>query len=375
MSPEPDTSSGSAWPGTGRASDLPAPPYQWSLKTKHEEDKEYLTRLEARLKQMQQPDPKMRDTRPQNGSPTMEDTAETSDDENSSNNTTDSEHSRHPPPVDDDPGIHLLYDHTSETPPKANSSPLPSAQPAHVVVMDPPDPADPTAIIPPDPNNNPEPEPECEPPREQGHERPPRSKLVHFRSRVRIASTHGRNDAFPSSRSSSISASSSLSAPLRGPTEESILSHGAARRMFGVGPVSAAHAAGSGIRPGESLSEMMSTEAASMWLNRGNRGAKRGGRPRRGRGRVASEEANRDPDVDIEDEFDERSPFGRQPQVCYTATPQMTTAIAREIDVDAELDRARRAARKTEEDVIFGPWPRRLKNWNVSTSFIGSNTA
>jgi hypothetical protein len=41
------------------------------------------------------------------------------------------------------------------------------------------------------------------------------------------------------------------------------------------------------------------------------------------------------------------------------------TMVAREIDVDAELDRARRAARKTEEDVIFGPWPKRLMNWNV----------
>ncbi|KAG9128313.1 hypothetical protein FRC07_001248 [Ceratobasidium sp. 392] len=343
---------------------MPAPPYQWSLKTKHEEDEEYLTRLEARLKQMQQPDPKMRDTRPQNSSPVMEDTAETSDDEIASNGTIDSEHSRHPPPpVDDDPGIHLLYDHTSETSPKASSAPLPSTQPAHVVVVDPPDPADPTAIIPPDPNADPEPEPEHRPEQEQEHERPPRSKLVHFRSRVRIASTYGRSSVLPSSRSSSISESSSLSAPLRGPTEESVLSHGAARRLFGVGPVSAAHAAGSGIRPGESLSEMMSTEAANMWLNRRKPGAKRGGRVRRGRGRVASEEASRDLDVDIEDEVDEGSPFGRQPQTCYNATPQMT-AIAREIDVDAELDRARRAARKTEEDVIFGPWPSRLRNWN-----------
>ncbi|KAG8678501.1 hypothetical protein FRC08_017713 [Ceratobasidium sp. 394] len=234
--------------------------------------------------------------------------------------------------------------------------------------MDPPDPADPTAIIPPDPNGNTDPDPEYEPPQEQGLERPPRAKLVHFRSRVRIASTtHGRSGGLPSSRSSSISESSSLSAPLRGPTEESVLSHGAARRLFGVGPVSAAHAAGNGIRPGEGLSEMMSTEAASMWLNRRKQGAKRSGRARRGRGRVSSEEASRDLDVDTGDEVDERSHFARQPRVCYNATPQMTTAIAREVDVDAELDRARRAARKTEEDVIFGPWPKRLRNWNVSS--------
>ncbi|KAG9080040.1 hypothetical protein FRC06_007138 [Ceratobasidium sp. 370] len=317
---------------------------------------------------MQQPDPKMRDTRPQNSSPTMEDNTETSDDETAPHNgTIDSEHSHHlSPPVDDDPGIHLLYDHTSETSPKASSSPLPSAQSAHIVIMDPPDPADPTAIIPPDPTGNPEPEYEFS--QEQGLEHPPRAKLVHFRSRVRIASTaHGRSGGIPSSRSSSISESSSLSAPLRGPAEESVLSHGAARRMFGVGPVSAAHAAGSGIRPGESLSEMMSTDAANMWLNRRKQGTKRGGRARRGRGRVASEEASRDPDANAGDEVDERSPFARQPRPCYNVTPQMTTAIAREIDVDAELDRARRAARKTEEDVIFGPWPKRLSNWNVSS--------
>ncbi|QRV90922.1 hypothetical protein RhiJN_18940 [Ceratobasidium sp. AG-Ba] len=333
MSGERDaSSSSSAWPESNGHRPMQAPPFQWTLKTKHEQDEDYLTRLEARLKQMQQPDPKMRDTRPQNGSPLMEDTAETSDDETSSNDgTIDSERNpRHvPPPVDDDPGIHLLYDYTSETSPKAPGRPLAPSQSPHIVLVNSPDPADPAAIIPPDPNNEPEPEaePELEPPQGQEDERPPRAKLVHFRSRVRIASTtHHRNSGLPSSRSSSISESSSLSAPLRGPAEESILSHGAARRVFGVGPVSAAHAAGSGIRPGESLSEMISTEAASLWLNRGKQGAKRGGRPRRGRGRILSDEANMHPDGDLEDDLNEQSPFLRPPQVCYNATPQMTAA-------------------------------------------------
>ncbi|KAF8605030.1 hypothetical protein BDV93DRAFT_521913 [Ceratobasidium sp. AG-I] len=346
-----------------------APTFQWTLKTQDEQDEEYLSRLEARLKHIQQPDPSMRDTRPQNSSPAMEESVDTSDDETSSaNGTFDNEHSPRdaPPPMDDDPGIHLLYDHnpTSETSPKALPGPLPGTiSPAHIVVVDPPDPADPTAIIPPDANNSPERDPEHDPEEDDQTEHPPRAKLVHFRSRVRIASsTHIRNSELRSSRSSSISESSSLSAPLRGPAEESVLAHGAARRLFGVGPVSAAHAAGNGIRPGESLSEMMSSEAASLWLNRRKVGGpKRGGRARRNRGRVVGDEANTDPD---EDDVDERSPLAKRARTCYGATPQMTTAVAREIDVDAELDRARRAARKTEEDVIFGPWPQRLTNWN-----------
>lgn len=324
---------------------------------------------------MQQPDPSMRDTRPQNSSPAMEESVDTSDDETSSaHGTFDNEHSPQdaPPPIDDDPGIHLLYNHnpTSETSPKALSSPLLGTTPTHIVVVDPPDPADPTAIIPPDANNSPERDPEHDPEADHEIEHPPRSKLVHFRSRVRIASsTHIRNSELRSSRSSSISESSSLSAPLRGPAEESVLAHGAARRLFGVGPVSAAHAAGNGIRPGESLSEMMSSEAASLWLNRRKVGGpKRGGRARRNRGRVVGDEANLDPDVDTEDDVDERSPMAKRARTGYGATPQMTTTVAREIDVDAELDRARRAARKTEEDVIFGPWPKRLTNWNVSAS-------
>lgn len=336
--------------------------------------------IEARLRQMQQPDPSMRDTRPQSSSPTMEDTVETSDDETSSTNGTfDNEHSSRDTsqPIDDDPGIHLLYDQdpTSETSPKAPSSTLPGsygATPsAHIVVVDPPDPADPTAIIPPD-NNTPEPDPEYDPEQAHENEQAPRPKLVHFRSRVRIASTtHIRNGGLPSSRSSSISESSSLSAPLRGPAEESVLVHGAARRLFGMGPVSAAHAAGNGIRPGESLSEMMSSEAASLWLNRRKAGgSKRGGRARRNRARVVGDEGNTDPDADMEDDVvDERSPMAKRARAAYGATPQMTTTVAREIDVDAELDRARRAARKTEEDVIFGPWPKRLSNWNVSAVF------
>ncbi|CAE6453982.1 unnamed protein product [Rhizoctonia solani] len=349
--PEPDeSSSGSSWPTTsGDSNNTPAPPFQWTLKTKHEEDQEYLTRLEAKLKQIQLPDPKMRD--PAQRSPAAE-PSDIGSDSDSTSGTFEADNEHPVPVVDDDPGIHLLYDQRGESPKSHSPSP-----PAHVVVMDPPDPADPTAIIPLDSNGElqHEPEPANQPP-------PVKSRLVHFRSRVRIASTT-RSAANHGSRSSSISESSSLSAPLRGPTEESILSRGAAGRIFGVGPVSAAHAAGNGIHPGESLSEMMSTEAASLWLNRRRSGPARGRTTRKGRGRRAnSEEARTDPG----DEADERTGLVKHPRVArYGATPQMsTTLVAREVDVDAELDRARRAARKTEEDVIFGPWPKRLMNWN-----------
>ncbi|KAH7345188.1 hypothetical protein B0J17DRAFT_638741 [Rhizoctonia solani] len=371
--PEPDeSSSGSSWPTASEdSSNTPAPPFQWTLKTKHEEDQEYLTRLgihifiysgllalnthllEAKLKQIQLPDPKMRD--PAQKSPAAE-TSDIGSDSDSTSGSLEGGNEQHAAVVDDDPGIHLLYDQPEEAP----KSPSPSP-PAHVVVMDPPDPADPTAIIPLDSNGEPEHDPQHEP--EPANQPPPvKSRLVHFRSRVRIASTT-RSAANHGSRSSSISESSSLSAPLRGPTEESILSRGAAGRIFGVGPVSAAHAAGNGIRPGESLSEMMTSEAASLWLNRRRPGSARGRTVRKGRSRRAnSEEARTDPD----DEADERTGLVKQPRVArYGATPQMsTTLVAREVDVDAELDRARRAARKTEEDVIFGPWPKRLMNWN-----------
>lgn len=290
-------------------------------------------------------------------------------DSDSTNGSIESGDERHTPPpaVDDDPGIHLLYDHQGESYKPSSTPPSPTA---HIVMTEPPDPADPTAIIPPDVNTELEPEPQHEP--EPENQPPPaRSRLVHFRSRVRIAST--TRNVNHGSRSSSISESSSLSAPLRGPAEESVLNRGAAGRMFGVGPVSAAHAVGSGIHPGESLSEMMSSEAASLWLNRrrpnkrGNARQARNGRGRRG----SSEEGHTDPDENA----DERTPLAKRPRAArYGATPQMSaTMIAREVDVDAELDRARRAARKTEEDVIFGPWPRRLTNWNVSN--VGTTRA
>jgi hypothetical protein len=316
--------------------------------------------LEAKLKRMQQPDPKMRDPNPK---PPAVEPSDIESDSDSTNDTAESgnEHYTPPPTIDDDPGIHLLYDHPRELH-KVSSTPPRST---HIIDMNPPDPADPAAIIPPDANGELEPELQNEP--EPGNQPlPVRARLVHFRSRVRIASAT-RNSATHGSRSSSVSESSSLSAPLRGPAEESILHRGAAGRIFGVGPVSAAHAVGSGIHPGESLSEMMSTEAASLWLNRRRPSSKRGngrsarsGRSRRG----GSEEGC----TDLDDEADERTGLTKQHRVArYGATPQMsTTMIAREVDVDAELDRARRAARKTEEDVIFGPWPKRLTNWNVS---------
>ncbi|CAE7071467.1 unnamed protein product [Rhizoctonia solani] len=342
-----ESSSGSSWPTSGDSSNARAPAFQWTLKTKDEEDQEYLTRLEAKLKQIQLPDPKIRD-------PVQKNPAEPSDigSDSDSTSTFESAGEDHIPPIVDDPGIHLLYDHLGESP--RSPSPTP---PDATVTTNPPDPADPTAIIPPNPNG--EPAHDLQPEPEPGNQPPlPKSRLVHFRSRVRIAST-AHSAANHGSRSSSISESSSLSAPLRGPTEESILSRGAAGRIFGIGPVSAAHAAGCGIHPGESLSEMMSSEAASLWLNRRRSGSARGRQSRRGR-RGGSEEAR------TEDEADERTGLVKHPRVVrYGATPQMcTTMVAREIDVDAELDRARRAARKTEEDVIFGPWPKRLMNWN-----------
>lgn len=355
-----ESSSSSTWPTTSSDSSngVSAPPYQWSLKTPHEEDQEYLSRLEAKLKQIQQPDPKIRDPKPIAVEPSDID----SDSDSTNGSIIGSGDERHTPPpvVDDDPGIHLLYEHQGDSykPPSTPPSP-----PAHIVMMDPPDPADPTAIIPPDVNTELELEPEPQPESIPENEPPPaRTRLVHFRSRVRIASTtHNVNHG---SRSSSISESSSLSAPLRGPTEESVLNRGAAGRIFGVGPVSAAHAVGGGIHPGESLSEMMSSEAASLWLNRRRVNTRSNGRPaRNGRGRRgSSEEGYTEPDEDA----DERTSLAKRPRAArYGATPQMSaTLLAREIDVDAELDRARRAARKTEEDVIFGPWPRRLTNWN-----------
>ncbi|KAG8763866.1 hypothetical protein FRC11_010491 [Ceratobasidium sp. 423] len=348
--PEPDeSSSGSSWPTTsGDSSNVPAPPFQWTLKTPHEEDQEYLTRLEAKLKQMQLPDSRMRD--PAQRSLAAEPSDIGSDSDCTSGSLENGDELDVSPIVDDDPGIHLLYDQPGESPKS------PSPPPTHVVV----DPADPTAIIPPEANGEFGPNPHLEP--ELANQPPSaRSRLVHFRSRVRIASTV-RSAANHGSRSSSISESSSLSAPLRGPTEESILSRGAAGRIFGVGPVSAAHAVGNGIHPGESLSEMMSTEAASLWLNRRRSSSARGRTARNGpRRRGSSEEVRSDPD-----EVNEQTSLVKHPRAArYGATPQMSTMmVAREVDIDAELDRARRAARKTEEDVIFGPWPKRLTNWN-----------
>ncbi|CCO26722.1 hypothetical protein BN14_00753 [Rhizoctonia solani AG-1 IB] len=354
--PESDeSSSGSSWPKTlADNGNAPAAPFQWTLKTQHEEDQEYLTRLEAKLKQIQQPDPKMRDMTQK--SPTAE-PSDIESDSDSTGETQEVEGEDHlPPAIDDDPGIHLLYDQPGEPSKSHLSSPT-----VHTVAMDPPDPADPTAIIPLEPNGDPE--HELHPQHESANQSLPRSRLVHFRSRVRIASTI-RNPTNHGSRSSSISESSSMSAPLRGPTEESILSRGAAGRIFGVGPVSAAHAVGSGIHPGESLSEMMSSEAANLWLNRRRPSSARGRTARKGRGRRENSEEGR---ISLDSEADERTGLVKHPRVArYGATPQMTaTMVAREIDVDAELDRARRAARKTEEDVIFGPWPKRLMNWNV----------
>ncbi|CAE6429431.1 unnamed protein product [Rhizoctonia solani] len=354
--PELDESSpGSSWPTrSGDSRNMSAAPFQWTLKTKQEEDQEYLTRLEAKLKQMQQPDPKMRDITQK--SPVAE-PSDIGSDSDSTGGTLEIEDEHHvPPAVDDDPGIHLLYDHPGESPKSSSFSPV-----VHTVAMDPPDPADPTAIIPLEANEDPEHELQLQLEPTNQHP-PPRSRLVHFRSRVRIASTI-RNPANHGSRSSSISESSSMSAPLRGPTEESVLSRGAAGRIFGVGPVSAAHAVGSGIHPGESLSEMMSSEAASLWLNRRRPSSGRGRNTRKDRGRRGNSEEGR---TDLENGTDERTRLVKHSRIArYGATPQMsTTMVTREIDVDVELDRARRAARKTEEDVIFGPWPKRLTNWN-----------
>ncbi|CAE6352280.1 unnamed protein product [Rhizoctonia solani] len=345
-----ESSSGSSWPTSGD-NNTPAPPFQWTLKTKHEEDQEYLTRLEAKLKQIQLPDPKMRDPAQKSS---VAEPSEIGSDSDSTSGTLENGDEHHITRImDDDPGIHLLYDHSGDSP--RSPSPTP---PHPIVAVSPPDPADPAAIIPPNANAEPGNDLQLE---SEPASPLPRSRLVHFRSRVRIAST-SHSAANHGSRSSSISESSSLSAPLRGPMEESILSRGAAGRIFGIGPVSAAHAAGKGIHPGESLSEMMSSEAASLWLNR-RRPSSRGRTARHDRRRRAgSEEARSDP----EGAADERTGLVKHPGVArYGATPQMsTTMVARVIDVDAELDRARRAARKTEEDVIFGPWPKRLMNWN-----------
>lgn len=139
-----------------------------------------------------------------------------------------------------------------------------------------------------------------------------RSRTVRFRSRVRITSgIHGL------STSSSSTASSSISVPLRGSGTYDT------SKFLSVPPA-----------PTASLSEMLPTVATNAWLNE----IAAAGRKRRRTSSRAS---------------DERSPL-------IIARPRSYT----EPDADDVFDRLQRAGRKTEAQVMFGKWPWRLFNWH-----------
>jgi len=151
-----------------------------------------------------------------------------------------------------------------------------------------------------------------------------RRRTVRFRSRVRIGSgIH----SLSASSSTCDSGASSISVPLRGS------GHHEANRMSDTNS--------------EPLSAMLPSQATSDWLNELS-AARRG---KRSDSRTSAQSSL----------SDERTPLNSSRRRMYTE-PQP----AGEGD-EEELDRLSGAARKTEEEVMFGKWPWRLLSLHVSS--------
>lgn len=155
-----------------------------------------------------------------------------------------------------------------------------------------------------------------------------RPRLVRFRSRVRIGSGI-RN--ISTSSSACESASSSISVPLRG------------SRPSDSRPALTGH-------PTASLTEMLTTDATNAWLN-GLSAVRRAKRQQTGKPPP-------------------RPSLPRRQSSDSSISTERTALLARvysyteptENEFDNELDRIQAAARKTEEEVMFGKWPWRLFN-------------
>jgi hypothetical protein len=236
----------------------------------------------------------------------------------------------------DEEGLHLLYeppqppvsDHLGEVPPHASSSTEPAPSPAPNALR-----LNITQTV---PNQNPtvlvvEPAPS------EPAESPTRSRIVRFRSRVRITSgIHQRNES--ASTSTSASESSSMSAPLRSPTEEHV------RPQPNSSFLNGNHAA--------SLSALLSADAASAWLRgKGNQSSQS-----KGSGGLRGRRTTMLPSAATE-----HSPL-------ITASDIRRDYLATHPNGDDEVDEEmrKRAAMKSQEDVVFGTWPGRLLNRHVS---------
>ncbi|KAF8530938.1 hypothetical protein JB92DRAFT_2854384 [Gautieria morchelliformis] len=148
---------------------------------------------------------------------------------------------------------------------------------------------------------------------------PSRQRTIRFRSRVRIAS------GVHSVSSSRGSRSSSISVPLQGPH----------------GPNVSANTS--------PLSEMLPSEAANAWSRSLSSSRKASSDRPEIRRKSASPRSSR---------VDERTPFASGSRRSYT---EQTEDEVQE-DSDAELERLQAAARKSEEQVMFGKWPWRILN-------------
>lgn len=166
-----------------------------------------------------------------------------------------------------------------------------------------------------------QPFPSSSQPRDVDSSSPSRQRTVRFRSRVRITS---------GIHSSCGSPSSSISVPLQGPHGPNVSTSTAP------------------------LADMLPSTAASAWPSSLSSPRKASGNGRRN-----------DPASPRSPHVDERTPLAPAshpgPRRSYTEHSEDEA----EEDEDAELDRLRAAARKSEEQVMFGKWPCRLLNRHV----------
>ncbi|KAF8525137.1 hypothetical protein BU17DRAFT_84062 [Hysterangium stoloniferum] len=216
-----------------------------------------------------------------------------------------------PLPPDDDEGLHLLYDQPQTT--YDIDATVQTAGPSR-----PPVSAATITLV----ETHETPEDDTEDGRGDAPESPARRRTVRFRSRVRI--TSGIHSL---SRSSSAggSAASSISVPLRGTENEPAFLH-----------------------PGSTASRhsLPPSDTTGAWLG-GTSAARR-------EKRRANPAAPRSP-------ADERTPLLVPGASTCSAQPR-PAAAGTENPEEEELDRVRMAARKTEEQVVFGKWPARLFN-------------
>lgn len=161
---------------------------------------------------------------------------------------------------------------------------------------------------------------------------PSPQRTVRFRSRVRITSG-------VRSLSHSSSVSSSISVPLRGPNDPHVSTSPAP------------------------LSDMLPSDGANGWLSSISP-PRRASRDRH--------EKQRSPVSPRSLPVDERTPFASASQSGSrrSYTEQWEDDV--EEDNDAELDRIQTAARKSEEQVMFGNWPWRLLNRHVRPPALSS---